>query len=55
MTDYERSQRAPDLKALGLAVFAGVLLAQSEKMTDGWRLSLAAIAVGCYAAGVKWE
>jgi len=55
MTSHDKRQRSPDIKALGLAVFAGVMLAQAEKMDGRWRLALAAAAVGCYVVGVNWE
>lgn len=55
MTSYDKSQRAPDIKAVGLAVFVGVMLARAEKASDKGLAMMALAGIGCYLWGIKWE
>lgn len=51
----EKRRRAVDLKALGLAVVAGLMIARADKAGRLWVVAMVGVATGCYYWGTEWE
>lgn len=56
MMDYiDQAKRAPDLRALGLALVAGVIISKTESAGIWQTLFVVALGIGCYYVGTEWE
>jgi hypothetical protein len=55
MNHIDQAKRAPDLRALGLALVAGVIISKTERAGVWQSLFVVALGIGCYYVGTEWE
>lgn len=54
--DYiDQAKRAPDLRALGLALVAGIVIAKGAEAKPWKAAAVVAVGIGCYYLGTVWE